>query len=124
LQGAKVLWVDDNPDNNSYERSLLEQLGVRFVLAKSTDEAVSLLRGQKFHLVITDFARVGDGKAGYTLLDEVKKMKLEPSPPLIIYSSSANPKFIAEAKERDAFAETNQPQELFNKAIDAIRQSR
>ncbi len=37
---STVLWVDDNPNNNSYERQALEALGVSFVLAISTDEAL------------------------------------------------------------------------------------
>jgi hypothetical protein len=37
---AKVLWVDDRPDNNVYERQALSALGVSFVLATSTEEAL------------------------------------------------------------------------------------
>jgi len=71
--------------------------------------------------VITDFARADDKNAGYTLLAEVNKVK-DP-PPLIIYSSSANPNFVEEAKKRGAFGETNKRQELFDMVISAIRKS-
>lgn len=118
LEGAKVLWVDDNPQNQEYERSALAALGIQFVLARSTSEALPILKSQTFRLVITDFKRVDDDRGGMTLLEEVKK--LQSPPPLIIYSGSASPEYEAEAKKRGAFGETNQPQRLFSLAIDAI----
>jgi CheY-like chemotaxis protein len=119
LQGAKVLWVDDNPEGQAYERNALQQLGVEFSLAANTDDAVRLLQQQPFQLVITDFSRRDDSQGAYTLLYQLKK--LQPSTPIIIYSSSVNPEYIAEAKRRGVYAETNQPQELFNEAVNAIK---
>ena len=37
---AMVLWVDDRPDNNRFERQALEALGIRFALATSTEDAL------------------------------------------------------------------------------------
>jgi CheY-like chemotaxis protein len=119
LQGAKILWVDDNPDGQIYERHALEQLGIEFTLANNTNDAVRLLQQQRFRLVITDFARKDDPQGGYTLLEALRK--IQPSTPLVIYSGSANPDLIAEAKRRGAYTETNQPQELFDAAVDAIK---
>ncbi len=118
LGSRTVLWVDDNPPNNQYERQALSALGIRFVLAKSTDEAVPLLSSQKFDLVITDFKRNDDRQGGYTLLAEVKKTSS--TIPVIIYSGSATPKLDKEARLRGAFAETNQPQRLFSLSIEAL----
>jgi len=118
LTGSKILWVDDNPEGQLYERNALEALGVQFSLAKTTSEAVPLLRSQQFQLVITDFKRADDDRGGYTLLEEVKK--IQPKTPVIIYSASVTPKLEAEAKERGAFAETDQPQRLFSLAIEAL----
>jgi CheY-like chemotaxis protein len=118
LNAAKILWVDDNPQNNEYERSALSALGIQFVLAKSTSEALPLLMSQQFRVVITDFKRADDERAGYTLLSQVRK--LQNPPPLIIYSSSASPEFETEARKLGAYAETNQPQRLFSLALEAI----
>jgi CheY-like chemotaxis protein len=118
LGSRTVLWVDDNPPNNEYERQALSALGIRFVLAKSTAEAVPLLSLQKFDLVITDFKRSDDSQGGYTLLAEVKKTN--PTTPVIIYSGSATPEFEKEARLRGALAETNQPQRLFSLSIAAL----
>jgi PleD family two-component response regulator len=48
---STVLWVDDNPNNNSYERQALEALGVSFVLAISTDEALKKISRQRFDAI-------------------------------------------------------------------------
>jgi PleD family two-component response regulator len=66
LQGRLILWVDDHPDNNRYERRALEALGVRFVLSTSTDDALDQLRRQTFDLIISDMGRPPDPQAGYT----------------------------------------------------------
>ncbi len=119
LEGAKILWVDDNPENNQYERKALEALGVQFTLATNTDEALLKLSNQRFQLVITDFKRADDERAGYTLLMAIKK--LTNPPPVIIYSGGATPQFEREAKEMGAFGETTGPEHLFNMTIDAIK---
>jgi hypothetical protein len=43
IQGAKILWVDPNPDHNRYERRILEDMGVSVQLAWSTEEALRFL---------------------------------------------------------------------------------
>ena len=61
---ATVLWVDDRPDNNSFERQSLEALGVSFVLAASTDEALTKAAKQRFDVIISDMGRPPDPRAG------------------------------------------------------------
>jgi hypothetical protein len=54
---ARVLWVDDNPSNNEYERSLLRADGIVFDNVVSTAEAIAQLRTSTYDLVITDLGR-------------------------------------------------------------------
>ncbi|WP_432812009.1 hypothetical protein [Pantanalinema sp. GBBB05] len=65
---STVLWVDDRPDNNIYERQALRALGINFVLALSTEEALEHIRTQRFDAIISDMGRPPDAQAGYTLL--------------------------------------------------------
>ena len=44
LAEASVLWVDDNPTNNLYERKSLEALGIHFTISTSTEDALEKLR--------------------------------------------------------------------------------
>src|SRR5262245_44425715 len=86
LNGTKVLWVDDNPENNTYERQALSALGIEFVLVTTTEDALRELEAQKFGAIISDFGRRDDPQGGYTLLADVTKTPGHP--PFIIYSGS------------------------------------
>ena len=51
------LWVDDRPKTTIYERQALEALGVSFVMASSTEEAMEKLEQQHFDAIISDMKR-------------------------------------------------------------------
>lgn len=110
LQDSSVLWVDDRPDNNRYERRALEAMGIQVELALATDEAIKKLDHQSFDLVISDMGRPGDPRAGYTLLDLLRDKGM--STPFVIYAGSRLPEHVKEARERGALGCTNSPQEL------------
>lgn len=63
---AVILWVDDRPNGNRFERQSMEALGIRFVNVVSTDEALERLKNQSFDVIISDMKRPGDDRAGYT----------------------------------------------------------
>jgi CheY-like chemotaxis protein len=119
LEGASVLWVDDRPMNNTYERQALEALGIQFTISKSTEDAVERLQKKTYDLIISDMGRPPDLHAGYTLLEKVKEMHI--STPFIIYAGSKRPEHIAEARKRGAFGTTNDPQELFELVVSALQ---
>ena len=116
--GAKVLWVDDKPKNNVYERQALEALGVSFVLALSTDEALEKLARQRFDAIISDMGRPPDQQAGYTLLDRLRANG--DRTPFIIYAGSRAAEHQAESRRRGAVGSTNQPAELLEMVLAAI----
>jgi CheY-like chemotaxis protein len=86
----KILWVDDCPENNSYESNLFGRLGARINVARSTREAIQQLDHGKYDLLITDVHRVEEGveepTAGYALI--AKTETREPYTPSIIYTSN------------------------------------
>ena len=108
---STVLWVDDNPNNNSYERQALEALGVSFVLAISTDEALKKISRQRFDAIISDMGRPPDSRAGYTLLNKLRSSGDQT--PFIIYAGSRDPEHIAESRRHGAIGCTNNANELF-----------
>ena len=115
---STVLWVDDNPNNNSYERQALETLGVSFVLAISTDEALKKISRQRFDAIISDMGRPPDSRAGYTLLDKLRSS--EDQTPFIIYASSRDPDHIAESRRHGAIGCTNNANELFEIVLSTL----
>ena len=119
LERVRVLWVNDNLHDDTYERNALMQLGVQFVFAENTADALDLLDREKVQLVVTDFARKDDAQGGYTLLAEIRK--LDKPPPVIIYSNSVTLEHVAEAKRQGAVGETDRPQVLFGLVVEALQ---
>lgn len=116
-----VLWVDDRPNNNIYERQALEVLGVRFILAKSTEEALALVSSQRIDVIISDMGRPPDSRAGYTLLEKLRAKGIKT--PYIIYAGSRSPEHVAEARRHGAIGCTNDPYELFQYVVESLRMS-
>ena len=110
IQDSYVLWVDDRPDNNSYERQALEALGIRVDISTSTEDALTRIRWRSYDMIISDMGRPPDGRAGYTLLDELRARGDET--PYFIYASSRAPEHVAEARKHGAVGCTNSATEL------------
>ena len=117
LAHSRILWVDDNPENNVSERNALEQLGLQFTLALTTTEALAKM-SERPDLVISDFKRTEDPSAGYTLLKALRERGEKVA--FVIYSSSSSPELQAEAKNRGAYGETNDPRVLFDMVVKAL----
>jgi CheY-like chemotaxis protein len=115
---STVLWVDDRPSNNAHERQALEAVGITFVLATSTEEALEKVKRQSFDAIISDMGRPPDSQAGYTLLDKLRGSGNRT--PFIIYAGSSAPEHRAEARRRGAMGCTNRPDELFEMVLSAL----
>jgi hypothetical protein len=71
LRSSHVLWVDDK-NRNQAERQCLEEFGIQFDLAESTQEAITTLSWNKgIDLVISNMSRPPDPDAGNTLIKEI-----------------------------------------------------
>lgn len=119
LQGATVLWVDDNPDNNRYEREAFQAIGIRFELSTSTEDALRQLGRRRFDAVISDMGRGDERDAGYRLLEQLRKS--DRSTPFIIYAGSGAVRDREAALARGAQGSTNSPRELMALVIQAIQ---
>lgn len=86
---ARVLWVDDNPDNNIYETVALEKLGKFVTKATSTSAALAYLSRMDFAILITDLGRWGGPCAG---LDLVRRLRANGyRMPIVVYTTEAAP---------------------------------
>ena len=86
-RAARVLWVDDRPANNEYERKQLRPHGIVFDSVVSTEEALEQLKNETYDLVITDLGRMGStdrsSAAGATFLEQ--PVLRDGGPPVIVY---------------------------------------
>ena len=89
-RAARVLWVDDRPANNEYERQLLRPHGMVFDNVVSTHEAIEQLMNEGYDLVITDLGREGSSdrsnNAGATFLGHPAVRS--GGPPVIVYAGT------------------------------------
>ena len=113
-----VLWVDDRPENQTYERQALEALGMRIVQVTDTDSALRTVEKQKIDVIISDMSRPPDDRAGYTLLDALRQRGNQT--PFIIYSGSGSVEHRQEARARGAFGSTNRVTELYEYVLSTL----
>jgi CheY-like chemotaxis protein len=89
-RSARVLWVDDRPANNEYERKWLRPYGIVFDCVVSTGEALEQLFSETYDLVITDLGRQGSSDrsstAGAAFLEQ--PIVREGGPPVIVYAGT------------------------------------
>lgn len=118
----RILWVDDRPNNNIYERKAFEAIGLTFTLALSTAEALGILKHERFTAIISDMGRKEGPREGYALLDTIRKQG--DRTPFFIYAGSNLPEHKREAQDHGAQGSTNNPQELFQLVTSSIIQEK
>jgi len=116
----RILWADDQPSNNRYERAALEALDMTVDLSLSTEDALARVatRGP-YDLIISDMSRPPDDRAGYTLLDALRGAGDQT--PYVIYSGSRDPEHFNEAVHHGAVGCTNLASELFELVRSGLR---
>lgn len=114
----KILWVDDRPENNVFERQAFEAMGLEFTLALSTQEALRVLDTQRFAAIISDMRRKEGPKEGYVLLEAVRATDM--ATPFFIYTGSRALQHRREAALRGAQGATNIAEELVEMVTRAL----
>jgi CheY-like chemotaxis protein len=117
----RILWVDDRPENNVYERRAFESQGIEFSLALSTNEALEILCSNKYAAIISDMGRKEGAQEGYVLLEKIRKSG--DKTPFFIYAGSNLPVHKKLAREKGAQGSTNQAQELYSMVMNMINKA-
>lgn len=118
---AHLLWVDDIPDNNQYERQAFEAIGLKISLALSTQEALDQLTRRKYAVIISDMGRREGPREGYVLLDALRAEG--DRTPLFFYGSSDAPEHQRETLRHGGQGCTNNAQELFEMVTQILAKS-
>lgn len=114
----EILWVDDQPENNAYERKILERYGLVFTLALSTSQALNFMNQNEYALIISDMGRKEGKDAGYQLLDAIRKSN--PNIPFIFYAGSRKQEHINKTLKHGGQGCTNNVFELVELIIKNI----
>jgi CheY-like chemotaxis protein len=111
-----ILWVDDNPKNNSYFVEQLSNVGISVDLALSTSEGIAKFGRGIYRCVISDMGRTEDGHydpdVGLDLLQLVRQK--DPNVPFVIFCSGRGvQEFGEKAKSLGVTGITSSPTDLF-----------
>jgi CheY-like chemotaxis protein len=118
VRGRRVMWVDDQPANNFYERVALTQMGLTVDLAVSTSEALHFLRYQKSDLIVSDMARQGQQDAGIEFLSVLRTEGFDT--PVVFYIGRVDG---GRPTPVSAFAITDRPDELLHLVLDVLERA-
>ena len=72
--GRQILWVDDQPRNNSFLMETLASRGFRIDTALSTDAALERVKAASYDVIISDMGRPEGDRAGIDLARKLKAM--------------------------------------------------
>jgi DNA-binding NtrC family response regulator len=100
-----VLVVDDEKNMRRSLENVLSDEGYAARVSESAEEALKLLAGEEFFMVITD-ARLG-GMSGYELLKKIHERK--PELPVLMLTAYATPKLAVEAIRSGAIDYLSKP---------------
>lgn len=122
LSRAKLLWVNDDPFANQFERDALESFGIHITTSTSTSDALERIKRERFDVIVSDMDRPTEpyDLAGYALLEAQRT--LGDTTPFVIYTGTSTPEFKEEARRNGAFGHTNRPEEMFRLVRQAIVQ--
>ncbi len=110
-QGFRVLWVDDNPENNQQLiDSWSKSLGILFRQALSTTEAASMLEKERFDLIISDIGRKDEENPASATLKMANR--LSPAPPVVFFTDKRGMRLRGVLMETGAYQVTDDIGEL------------
>jgi CheY-like chemotaxis protein len=119
LNGAQILWVDDHPESNLNEQRMFKQLNVEMDTAKSTDQAIEMLKHTSYDVMLSDIARDDSPSDGLDFLEKFREM--DTKTPVIFYVGVIDP---TKSTPLKSFGITNRPDELLHLVLDALERKK
>lgn len=132
VRRARILWADDHPENNFPIVELLRRFGASVDTPRSNAEALSLLRANRYDVVISDVARDNEGPGsdlkGVELAEEVfKGWRIRTllftgrfNPATLPGASDTERLALVERLRRCVFATTNRMDEALHYILDVL----
>jgi CheY-like chemotaxis protein len=119
LPRSIIIWVDDHPLNNQFERLAFASAGIFCDSYTANAEAINAIKRQKPDLVISDIARDERSESGWDLLAEIKREF--PNIPFVFYTMGVTAELRSEAHNRGAAGIFELPDELTARVLELTR---
>ncbi len=115
VRGRRVLWIDDHPSNNFYERLALAQMGLSVDIAASTEEGIQSARHIQHNVIVSDMSRGGQQNAGLEFLTAARTQGM--LTPIIFYVRHLD---WERGVPTGAFGITDRPDEVLHMVLDVL----
>jgi len=117
FEGAKILWIDDNPAANIPFRRILRNLGAYVETARDSDEAIKIIGYERFDLTISDINRGSEN--GVDALPELIAAGMTAR--TIFYVLTVKPEL---PMPKNALGIASRSDDLLNLVIDGLERAR
>jgi CheY-like chemotaxis protein len=117
VKGARILWIDDLPENNHNEYRLLTALGADVRQVRSTREGLAALAQGSWDLILSDMDRDGKPDAGLQMLAHLPSG----SPPVVFYVGRVDK---GRQVPLGAFGIADLPEPLLHLVLDVLERRR
>lgn len=115
VQGANILWVDDNPDWIKAEREMLIALGGSVQVTTRSESAQDFLEREDYDLVLSDVSRHGRPDEGVVFLERMRSDGFDE--PVVYYVGDLDP---SRGTPVGSFGITRRPDELLHLVLDVL----
>ena len=115
IRGRRVLWVDDQPSNNFYERLALAQIGLSIDVAVSSEQGIHSAKHLRPDVIVSDMKRYGDENAGLKFLETSRAEGVVA--PVIYYVGGVDE---GRGIPAGAFGITDRPDEVLHLILDVL----
>ncbi len=119
IEGARLLWIDDNPEFNNDETKVLRKLGITVDTATTSDEARKMLSRFNYDAILSDMKREGKEDEGTKFLESLKKTRMFRY--TIFYVGHVDDKLPV---PKEAFNITDRPDKLLHLVMDVLERER
>ena len=117
IQGARILWVDDQPQGSRQLVGILLSLGATVDQARNTQEALTMLRRHQYDVVVSDIRRSEGSDAGLRMVARMWEEGIYRW--TIFYVLDLRP-----GVPEHAFNITNRPDHLLHYIMDVLERER
>lgn len=135
LKRARLIWVDDHPENNTSIIDLLRKFGASVDTPRSNQEALAMLRQSFYDVVVSDVGRDSEGERGHLAgIDLAAAVHAQWGRQVILFTTRFNPANLPGIGDEDrlalvrtmqetVFGSTNRYDEALHLILDFIERS-
>lgn len=119
---ATILWVDDDPLNNLFERRAFATLGIFCDSYATNADAMAALQAGDYDVVVSDIGRGDLPETGWDTLDEVRSK--QPEIPFVFYTINVDESLRERAAARGGSAVEELPDKLVGTVLELLPKRR